>query len=85
MDRITALKARRAGLIEQMEALVASVDDEAGMTADQRTEFDRLRAADDKAAADLATAEDLERRRAALARPVAFSCLARSAGRNAFA
>jgi len=71
MDRITALKARRAGYIEQMEALVASVDDEAGMTAEQQAEFDRLKAADDKAAADLAAAEDIERRKAAMARPAA--------------
>lgn len=71
MDRITALKARRAGLIEKMEALVASVDDEAGMTAEQLAEFDALKAADDKTAADLAAAEDVERRRAAMARPVA--------------
>jgi HK97 family phage major capsid protein len=71
MDRITALKARRAGLIEQMEALVASVDDEAGMTAEQQAEFARMTAADDKVGADLAAAEDLERRKAAMARPVA--------------
>jgi HK97 family phage major capsid protein len=71
MDRITALKARRAGLIDQMEALVASVDDEAGMTAEQQTEFDQLKAADDKIGKDMAAAEEVERRKAAMARPLA--------------
>ncbi|AXQ93198.1 phage major capsid protein [Cereibacter azotoformans] len=70
MDRITALRARRAGIIDQMEALVASVADGEDMTADQAAQFDALKAEDDKVAADLARAEDLERRRAAAARPV---------------
>lgn len=70
MDRITALRARRAGILEQMEAAVASVDDSTGMSADQITAFDALKAEDDKVAADLAIAEDMERRRASAARPV---------------
>lgn len=71
MDRITALRARRAGIIDQMEALVASVADGEDMTADQVAKYDGLKAEDDKVAAELARAEDLERRRAAAARPVA--------------
>jgi HK97 family phage major capsid protein len=70
MDRITALKARRAGLIEQMEALVASVPEGEDLTAEQSAELDRLKVEDDKAAAALAQADDLERRKAAMARPV---------------
>lgn len=69
MDRITALKARRAGLIESMEALVAGAGDD-GLTAEQATQFDALKAQDDKVAAELVRAEDLERRKAAQARPV---------------
>lgn len=71
MDWITKLKARRAGIIEKMEAIVASVGDGDDMTADQVTEFEALKAEDDKVAADLARAEDMERRRAAAARPTA--------------
>lgn len=71
MDRITALRARRAGIIDQMEALVASVADGEDMTAEQVVQYDALKADDDKVAAELTRAEDLERRRAAAARPVA--------------
>ena len=71
MDRITALRARRAGIIDQMEALVASVAEGEDMTADQIATYDALKADDDKVAAELARAEDLERRRAAAAKPVA--------------
>ena len=71
MDRITALRARRAGILEQMEALVASVPENQDMTAEQISQFDALKAEDDKVAADLARAEDLERRRAAAAKPTA--------------
>jgi HK97 family phage major capsid protein len=68
MDRITALRARRAGIIDQMEALLASVEDGADMSAEQVVAFDALKAQDDSAAAELARAEDMERRRAAAAR-----------------
>lgn len=71
MDRITALRARRAGIIDQMEALVASVPDGQDMSADQIVAFDALRAQDDAVAAELSRAEDMERRRAVAARPVA--------------
>lgn len=67
MDWITKLKARRAGIIGQMEALVAAVGDD-GMTAEQSTEFDALKAQDDKVAGEIAIAEDLEKRKAAAAR-----------------
>lgn len=71
MDRITALRARRAGIIEQMEAVVASVPEGADMTAEQTEQFNALRAQDDAVAAQITQAEDLERRRAAAARPLA--------------
>ncbi len=71
MDRITALRARRAGIIDQMEALVASVAEGEDMTADQIAQYDALKAEDDKVAAELVRAEDLERRRAAAAKPMA--------------
>lgn len=69
MDRIAQLKARRAGIIDKMEAMVAAVPEGQDMTAEQITEFEALKTEDDKVAADLARAEDLERRRAASARP----------------
>uniref|UniRef100_A4WTD2 Phage major capsid protein, HK97 n=1 Tax=Cereibacter sphaeroides (strain ATCC 17025 / ATH 2.4.3) TaxID=349102 RepID=A4WTD2_CERS5 len=71
MDRITALRARRAGILDQMEALIASVPEGDDMTSDQAAQFDALKADDDKVAAELTRAEDLERRRAAAARPAA--------------
>lgn len=71
MDRITQLRARRVAVIEQMDALVASVPDNEDMTAEQVAAFDAFKIEDDKLAADLARAEDLERRRAASARPTA--------------
>jgi HK97 family phage major capsid protein len=70
MDRITALKARRAGILERMEALIASREGE-DFTAEDQAAYDALRAEDDKIAAELARAEDLERRKAAAAKPVA--------------
>lgn len=71
MDRITALRARRAGIIEQMEALVASIDETEDMSEQQLAQFDALKAEDDRVAAQIAQAEDLERRRAAAARVTA--------------
>lgn len=70
MDRITALKARRAGIIEKMEALVASAGDD-GLTAEQAVEFDALKVEDDRVAGEIGRAEDVERRKAAAAKPSA--------------
>lgn len=69
MDWITKLKARREGVIDKMDALVASVPDDADMSAEQLAEFETLKAEDDSIAAQIATAQDLERRRAAAAIP----------------
>jgi len=69
MDRITALKARRAGILEKMEELIASREGE-DFTAEDQAAYDALRAEDDKIAAELARIEDLEWRKAAAARPV---------------
>lgn len=70
MDRITALKARRAGIIEKMEALVTAAGDD-GLTVEQTAEFDALKAEDDKVAAEIGRAEEIERRKAAAAKPSA--------------
>lgn len=71
MDRITALRARRAGIIDQMEALVATVAEGEDMTADQIAKYEALKAEDDKVAEQIRVAEDMERRRAAAAKPLA--------------
>lgn len=71
MDRITALRARRAGIIDQMEALMASIGADDDMNAEQQQQFNALKAEDDKVAQQIATAEDIERRRAAAAVPTA--------------
>ena len=68
MDKILELRTRRAGIIDQMDALLAKVPDGEDLTADQLTAFEALKAQDDKAATELTRLEDLERRRAAAAR-----------------
>jgi HK97 family phage major capsid protein len=70
MDRITALKARRAGIIDKMEAIIEAAGDD-GLTAEQETEFEALKAEDDKVAGEIARAEEIERRKAAAAKPAA--------------
>lgn len=69
MDIIARLRARRAGILDGMEAILAAVPEGEDMTAEQVEAFDALKADDDKVVAELARAEDLERRRAAAARP----------------
>ena len=71
MDKILELKTRRAGVIDQMDAMLAAIPEGEDMTAEQVTEFDALKAEDDKLATELSRLEDLERRRAAAAQPVA--------------
>ena len=68
MDKILELKARRAGIHDEMEELIASIGDD-DWTEEQTAKFDELKADDDKVAAELARLEDLERRRAAAATP----------------
>lgn len=71
MDRITALRARRAAGLEEMDTLLnAARAEDRDLTADEQARYDSLRAADDSTAAQLAREEDMERRRAASARPV---------------
>ena len=71
MDRITALRARRAAGLEEMDKiLVAARSEDREFSADEQTRYDALTAEDDKIAANLAREEDMERRRAAAARPV---------------
>lgn len=71
MDWITKLKARRAAGLDKMQAILASVGADGDLTAEQQAEFDGLKAEDDQLAAKIAQAEDVERRQAAAARPVA--------------
>jgi HK97 family phage major capsid protein len=71
MDKIAKLKARRAGIHDVMTALLAASEGESTFSADQETAYEALKAEDDKIAADLAREEDLEKRRAAAALPVA--------------
>lgn len=68
MDKILELKARRAGIIDKMDALVASVSEAEDWTEEQTAQFEALKAEDDKVAAELSRLEDVERRRAAAAR-----------------
>ena len=70
MDKILELQARRAGIIDQMDALVASVPDGEDMTDEVQAAFEALEAEDDKVASELTRLEGLERRRAAAATPV---------------
>lgn len=71
MDRITELRARRAAGLEAMEAIVAAASAEGrDLTADEAAKYDGHKADDDKLTAELARLEDLERRKAAAARPV---------------
>lgn len=74
MDKILELKARRDAVLAEMEALIAA-DAEDGAEADWSDEtqakYDALKAKDDNIAAEIERLEDLERRRAAAATPVA--------------
>lgn len=71
MDKILELKTRRAGVLDKMDAIVAGIPEGEDMTAEQVAAFDVLKADDDKVTTDLNRLEDLERRRAAAALPVA--------------
>lgn len=71
MDKILELKARRAGVIDQMDELVASISTDEDWTDEQTAQFDALKAEDDKVASELSRLEEIERRKAALAKPTA--------------
>lgn len=71
MDKLLELQARRAGIIDQMEALAASIGSDEDWTDEQVATLDGLKAEDDKLAAQMSALEDIERRRAAAARPAA--------------
>lgn len=71
MDRITALRARRAAGLEEMDTLLnAARAEDRDLTAEEQARYDALRTADDGLTAQLDREEDMERRRAAAARPV---------------
>lgn len=72
MDRITALRARRAAGLDEVDTLLKTAGAEnRDLTAEEQARYDALTAEDDKIAGNLAREEDMERRRAAAARPVA--------------
>lgn len=71
MDRILELRARHAGIVEEMQALTASVSDGEDWTDEQSAQFETLKADDDKVIAELDRLEDIERRQARAARPAA--------------
>jgi HK97 family phage major capsid protein len=71
MDRINALRARRAAGLEEMDGLLnAARAEDRDLTAEEQARYDALRAQDDSVAVNLAREEDIERRKAAAARPV---------------
>lgn len=72
-DRIAALRGRQAQVhVEMEQILTASEGNESGeLTAEQQAQYDALVAEDDRLTAGVAREEDMERRRAAAARPVA--------------
>jgi HK97 family phage major capsid protein len=71
MDRITALRARRAAGLEEMDTLLkAAAAEDRDLTADEQGKYDALRKADDGLVAQIDREEDMERRRAAAAKPV---------------
>lgn len=70
MDRIAELRAARVALHADMEALVAAIDDETGMTDEQTEAYAAMAANDDRIRAQVTRLEDLERRRAEQAVPV---------------
>ncbi|MCA2012404.1 phage major capsid protein [Cereibacter sphaeroides] len=70
MDRITKLRARRAEILDEMEAITNAIADDTGLTAEQQEAFSALTAEDDKLQAELNTLQEVERRRASQAVPV---------------
>jgi HK97 family phage major capsid protein len=70
MDKILELKARRAAVIDKMDALVASVPEGEDWTEENTASFETLKAEDDQIAGEIARLEEVERRRAESARPV---------------
>jgi len=68
MDPITKLKAARAAVLDRMDGIVTTATAaNRDLTADEKAAMDAARAEDDALAAQIATLEDLERRRAATA------------------
>lgn len=72
-DRITALRSRQAEVHAEMDnILTASESNETGdLTEEQTAAYDQLRAEDDRLTAGIERETDMERRRAAAARPMA--------------
>lgn len=73
MDRITKIRARRAAILDDMQAITDAIADDTGLTDEQAASLEGLKAEDDRLLAELHTLEDLERRRASQAVPVAIT------------
>lgn len=72
MSRIIKLKADQAKVQDDMESLLATADKEGrDLSAEESKAFEDLKAQDDKLSASIQVEEDLQRRRAAAARPAA--------------
>jgi HK97 family phage major capsid protein len=70
MDRILNIRARRAAILTEMDAITQAINVDAGMTDEQSAAFRALGGEDDKLQTELRTLEDVERRRASAAVPV---------------
>lgn len=72
MDMIAQLRARRTAGLDAMQAvLAAATAANRDLTTEESAKYECLKADDDKMAKELDTLEDLERRKAAAAKPVA--------------
>jgi HK97 family phage major capsid protein len=72
MDKIAQLRARRTAGLDAMQAVLAAATAEnRDLTTEESAKYEGLKAADDKTAQELDVLEDLERRKAAAAKPVA--------------
>ncbi|MGY0794259.1 phage major capsid protein [Azospirillum argentinense] len=83
MSRLVKLKAEQAKVQDDMESLLATADKEGrDLTAEEAKTFEDLKAQDDKLSASIKVEEDLQRRRAAAARPAAALPGATGSGRT---
>lgn len=70
MDRILEIAARRADILDEMQAITDAISDDVGITDEQQAQYDALAAEDDRLQAERGRLEEIERRRASQAQPV---------------
>jgi len=73
MDRITEIRARRATILDEMEAITAQIDPETGISDEQQIAWSALTGEDDRLQAEMERLRDAETRRASLAVPVSVA------------